>query len=208
MWMTWKCAVVDIPFGGGQGRRHRATPRSSRQASWSASPAASPARSSSLIGPERDIPAPDVNTNCPDRWPGSWTPTRCTSGYTVPGVVTGKPHRLGGSEGRNEATGRGVVYVHPRGRRATWAWTCTGARVAIQGFGNVGSIAGAACCAAEGAQHRGRVATRTAASTTPSGLDVERVIACKKEHGTVVGLPRLAATSANEEVLELPSATS
>ena len=108
MWMTWKCAVVDIPYGGGKGgvivdpkklslkELERLTRRFTTEISV-------------LIGPERDIPAPDVNTNAQTM---AWIMDTYSMhvGYTVPGVVTGKPIALGGSEGRNEATARGAVY--------------------------------------------------------------------------------------------------
>ena len=137
-WMTWKCAVVNIPFGGGKGGvtcdpKHMSEgelERMTRRYTSAILP---------LIGPERDIPAPDVYTN-PQTMAWIMDTYSMTKGYPIPGVVTGKPVCLGGSLGRSEATGRGVFY--------TIGSACEhlhmplrGATVAVQGFGNAGSIA-------------------------------------------------------------------
>src|SRR5208337_1085641 len=137
-WMTWKCAVVNIPFGGAKGGvtcdpKHMSPgelERMTRRYTSAILP---------LIGPEQDIPAPDVYTN-PQTMAWIMDTYSMTKGYAVQGVVTGKPIALGGSLGRNEATGRGVFY--------TTLSACEhlhlpvkDARVVVQGFGNAGSIA-------------------------------------------------------------------
>ena len=109
MWMTWKCAVVGIPYGGGKGGVAVDPKRLSRRELEQLTRRFT-TELSILIGPERDIPAPDVNTNAQVM---AWMMDTYSmhAGYTVPGVVTGKPISLGGSEGRNEATGRGGVFA-------------------------------------------------------------------------------------------------
>ena len=120
-------------------------------------------------------------------------------GYTVPGVVTGKPVSLGGSEGRNEATARGCVFTVVEAARHLGI-DLSRAKVAVQGFGNVGSIA-AQLIVAEGAKVVA-VSDSSGGIYDPAGLDIERVIGWKKEHGTVVGFPGATAIS-NAELLEI-----
>ncbi|HMJ81243.1 MAG TPA: Glu/Leu/Phe/Val dehydrogenase, partial [Candidatus Dormibacteraeota bacterium] len=152
-----------------------------------------------LIGPERDIPAPDVNTNAQTM---AWIMDTYSMhvGYTVPGVVTGKPISLGGSEGRNEATARGAVFCVIEAAKHLNIDLRT-AKVAIQGFGNAGSIA-AQLMAAEGSTVVA-VSDSTGGIRRKEGLDIERVIAWKKEHGTVQGFPG-AEDISNDELLETP----
>jgi len=119
-------------------------------------------------------------------------------GYTVPGVITGKPVALGGSEGRNEATARGAVYCIVEAA-AHLGMDLTRSTVAVQGFGNAGSIA-ARLISNEGATVVA-VSDSTGGIHNPAGLDVDRVIAWKKEHGTVQGFPGSTDIS-NAEVLE------
>ncbi len=137
-WMTWKCAVVNIPFGGAKGGvtcdpKHMTMgelERMTRRYTSAILP---------LIGPNRDIPAPDVYTNSQTM---AWIMDTysMTKGYSVQGVVTGKPISLGGSLGRNEATGRGVFYTIQSACEHLKR-PLKGATVAVQGFGNAGSIA-------------------------------------------------------------------
>ena len=137
-WMTWKCAVVNIPFGGGKGgvtcnpkdMSLQEVERLTRRYAASILP---------LIGPERDIPAPDVYTNSQIM---AWIMDTysMTKGYPIPGVVTGKPISLGGSLGRNEATGRGVFYTVQCASEHLGI-PIKGSRVVVQGFGNAGSVA-------------------------------------------------------------------
>ena len=152
-----------------------------------------------LVGPEKDIPAPDVNTNAQIM---AWMMDTYSmhAGYTVPGVVTGKPISLGGSEGRNEATARGTRLLHRRGGPPPRAWTCRSRAVAVQGFGNAGSIAARLICD-EGATVVA-VSDSTGGIHNPAGLDIAKVIAWKQEHGTVQGFPG-ATDITNAEVLEV-----
>jgi glutamate dehydrogenase/leucine dehydrogenase len=137
-WMTWKCAVVNIPFGGAKGgitcdpkrMSQNELQRMTRRYTSAILP---------LIGPEQDIPAPDVYTN-PQTMAWIMDTYSMTMGYPIPGVVTGKPISLGGSLGRNEATGRGVFYTIQSACEHLQR-PLKGATIAVQGFGNAGSIA-------------------------------------------------------------------
>lgn len=137
-WMTFKCAVVNIPYGGGKGGIE-VNPAKLSDKELESLTRRYTAAILPLIGPEKDIPAPDVNTNSTVM--GWIMDTYSTfAGYTVPGVVTGKPIDIGGSLGRSGATGRGVMFMtreimHRLGK------PLIGAKVAIQGFGKVGSMA-------------------------------------------------------------------
>jgi glutamate dehydrogenase/leucine dehydrogenase len=197
MWMTWKCAVVGIPYGGGKGGVI-VDPKKLSQKELEALTRRFFTEIEVLIGPEKDIPAPDVNTNAQIM---AWMMDTYSMhvGYTVPGVVTGKPISLGGSEGRNEATARGTVYCIVEAARHL-GMELPKSRVAIQGFGNAGSIA-AKLISEEGATVVA-VSDSTGGIHNPAGLDIGRVIAWKKEHGTVQGLPG-ATDIDNEEVLEV-----
>src|SRR3954463_7036288 len=138
MWMTWKCAVVGIPYGGGKGGVI-VDPKKLSLKELEGLTRRFATEISVLIGPERDIPAPDVNTNAQTM---AWIMDTYSMhvGYTVPGVVTGKPIPLGGSEGRNEATARGAIYCVVEASNHV-GMDLGNARVAVQGFGNAGSIA-------------------------------------------------------------------
>jgi len=197
MWMTWKCAVVGIPYGGGKGGVI-VDPKKLSLKELEALTRRFTTEISVLIGPERDIPAPDVNTNAQVM---AWMMDTYSmhAGYTVPGVVTGKPISLGGSEGRNEATARGAVYTVVDAA-AHLGMDLTKATVAVQGFGNAGSIAARLI--------RDEGATVIAVSDTGGGilnrdgLDIDRVIGWKKEHGTVAGFPGSDPIS-NDKLLEV-----
>ena len=197
MWMTWKCAVVGIPYGGGKGGVV-VDPKKLSQKEVEALTRRFTTEIEVLIGPERDIPAPDVNTNAQVM---AWIMDTYSmhAGHTVPGVVTGKPISLGGSEGRNEATARGAVYCIVEAARHR-GLDLNSATVAIQGFGNAGSIA-AQLISAEGATVVA-VSDSTGGIHRPDGLDVERVIGWKKEHGTVQGFPG-AVDITNADLLEV-----
>ncbi|MDQ3871795.1 MAG: Glu/Leu/Phe/Val dehydrogenase, partial [Chloroflexota bacterium] len=196
MWMTWKCAVVGIPFGGGKGGVV-VDPKKLSRRELEGLTRRFATEISVLMGPEKDIPAPDVNTNAQTM---AWIMDTFSMhvGYTVPGVVTGKPISLGGSEGRNEATARGSIYCINEAARHL-GLDLTAARVAIQGFGNAGAIA-AQLISAEGASVVA-VSDSTGGISSPRGLDIGRVIGWKKEHGTVRGYPAAQDVS-NAEVLE------
>src|SRR6266550_5999005 len=130
MWMTWKCAVVGIPYGGGKGGVI-VDPKKLSLKEVEALTRRFTTEIEVLIGPERDIPAPDVNTNAQVM---AWMMDTYSmhQGYTVPGVVTGKPISLGGSEGRNEATARGAVFCIVEAARHL-GMELPKARVSIQG---------------------------------------------------------------------------
>jgi glutamate dehydrogenase (NAD(P)+) len=197
MWMTWKCAVVGIPYGGGKGGVI-VDPKKLSQKELESLSRRFFTEIEVLVGPEKDIPAPDVNTNAQVM---AWFMDTYSmhAGHTVPGVVTGKPISLGGSEGRNEATARGTVFCIVEAARHLGMELpkCT---VAIQGFGNAGSIA-ATLIDAEGASVVA-VSDSTGGIHNPGGLDIKRVIAWKKEHGTVQGFPG-STDITNAEVLEV-----
>jgi glutamate dehydrogenase (NAD(P)+) len=197
MWMTWKCAVVGIPYGGGKGGVI-VDPKKLSQKEVEALTRRFTTEIEVLIGPERDIPAPDVNTNAQVM---AWMMDTYSmhAGYTVPGVVTGKPISLGGSEGRNEATARGCVYTIVEAAHHL-GMDLTRSTVAIQGFGNAGSIA-ATLMREEGASVIA-VSDSTGGIHNATGLDIDRVIGWKKEHGTVQGFPG-STDITNAEVLEV-----
>jgi glutamate dehydrogenase (NAD(P)+) len=197
MWMTWKCAVVGIPYGGGKGGVI-VDPKQLSMRELEALTRRYFTEIEVLVGPEKDIPAPDVNTNSQIM---AWMMDTYSmhAGYTVPGVVTGKPISLGGSEGRNEATARGTVYCIVEAARHLGI-ELPKAMVAVQGFGNAGSIA-ATLITAEGASVVA-VSDSTGGIHNPVGLDIPRVIAWKKEHGTVQGFPG-ATDISNAQVLEV-----
>ena len=198
MWMTWKCAVVGIPYGGGKGGVIVDPKKLSRREVEGLTRRFA-TEISIIIGPERDIPAPDVNTNAQTM---AWIMDTYSMhvGYTVPAVVTGKPISLGGSEGRNEATARGCVFTVVEAARHL-GLDLKGATVVVQGFGNAGSIA-AQLMVAEGSKVLA-VSDSTGAIHAPGGLDVEKVIAWKKEHGTVAGFPG-SVDITNQQLLEIP----
>ncbi len=196
MWMSWKCAVVGIPYGGGKGGvivdpkklSMKELEHLSRQFFTEIEV---------LVGPERDIPAPDVNTT-PQVMSWFMDTYSMHVGYTVPGVVTGKPISLGGSEGRNEATARGCVYTIAEASRHL-GMSLKDARVAVQGFGNAGSIA-AQLMVKEGSTVVA-VSDSQGGIRNMAGLNIDGVIAWKKEHGTVRGYPG-SQDITNAEVLE------
>lgn len=137
-WMTWKCAVVNIPYGGAKGAV-KCDPSKLSENELRRLTRRYTAMILPIIGPEKDIPAPDVNTN---EQVMAWIMDTYSmfKGYAVPGIVTGKPIDIGGSLGRREATGRGVMYTLLNLLEKIGMNT-TGLSVAVQGFGNVGSIA-------------------------------------------------------------------
>jgi glutamate dehydrogenase (NAD(P)+) len=197
MWMTWKCAVVGIPYGGGKGGVI-VDPKKLSMKELEGLSRRFFTEIEVLVGPERDIPAPDVNTT-PQVMAWFMDTYSMHQGYTVPGVVTGKPISLGGSEGRNEATARGCVYTIVEAARHLDLDLKT-ARVAVQGFGNAGSIA-ARLISDEGSTVVA-VSDSTGGIHNPTGLDIGRVVNWKKEHGTVQGFPG-ATDISNAQVLEV-----
>ncbi|MGN6671953.1 MAG: Glu/Leu/Phe/Val family dehydrogenase [Thermomicrobiales bacterium] len=197
MWMTWKCAVVGIPFGGAKGGV-TCDPKKLSMRELENLTRRYTAEISVLIGPHKDIPAPDVNTNAQVM---AWMMDTYSmhAGYSVPGVVTGKPLIIGGSEGRVEATGRGVVYMMTAAAKKL-DLDLDGAKVIVQGFGNVGSTA-AKLAAETGATVVG-VADVSGGFYDPKGLDVPAMIRYARSNGTLEGYPADHVTSA--EFLTLP----
>ena len=175
-WMTWKCAVVNIPYGGAKGgvicdppkMSQKELERLTRRYAYMILP---------LIGPEKDIPAPDVYTNAQTM---AWFMDTYSmfQGYSVPGVVTGKPISLGGSKGRNEATGRGVMFVAREALKYKNI-PIEGATCAVQGFGNVGSHA------ALFMQQKGSkivaISDASGGIFNPDGIDIEKAFSYVQE---------------------------
>ena len=198
MWMTWKCAVVNLPFGGAKGgvccntkemslrEIERLTRRYTTEIAF-------------LIGPASDIPAPDMYT---DSRVMAWMMDTYSmhKGYSVPGVVTGKPISIGGSLGRSEATGRGCVYAIVNVAKQVGI-NLDGATVAVQGFGNAGSVvvrllAQLGCRIIAVSDSNGGIYDE-------HGLDAEALQACKRETGSVSNYSSGDRLS-NEALLTLP----
>jgi glutamate dehydrogenase (NAD(P)+) len=181
-WMTWKCAVAHIPFGGGKGGVVCDPSRLSRR-ELEALTRRYVAEIIDAIGPEKDIPAPDVNTN---EQIMAWIMDTYSMhvGTTTTAVVTGKPLELGGSLGRREATGRGVMIAAREAARHL-GFDVAEATVAIQGFGNVGSVS-AQLLALAGAKIVA-VTDWKGGVRNPAGLDVEALIAHVRQHRSVDG---------------------
>jgi glutamate dehydrogenase (NAD(P)+) len=198
MWMTWKCAVVGIPFGGAKGgvicdpknmspgELERLTRRYTTEISI-------------VIGPHGDIPAPDVNTNAQVM---AWIMDTYSmhEGFSIPAVVTGKPLSIGGSEGRNDATATGVLFVTRQAAKRV-GMPLKGARVSIQGFGNAGAIAARlfhneGCKVVAVSDTRGGIYNE-------DGLDPSVVLRHKQERGSVTDFPHAQKVSVSD-VLEVP----
>ena len=197
MWMTWKCAVVGIPYGGAKGAVI-CDPKTMTMQQLETLTRRYTTEIALLIGPERDIPAPDVNTNAQTM---AWIMDTYSmhAGHTVPAVVTGKPLSIGGSEGRNEATARGAVYTIIEASKHL-GLDLEGARVVVQGFGNAGSFS-AKLMAELGALVVGLSDTQGGIHNA-KGIDPNKVDAYKRETGSVVGFPG-SETVSNSELLEL-----
>jgi len=198
MWMTWKSAVVNIPFGGAKGgvqcNPKEMSPHEienlTRRFTWEIS---------IILGPEQDIPAPDVYTN-PQVMAWIMDTFSILKGYSVPGVVTGKPIELGGSLGRYEATGRGVVIASLEALKHLKK-PIEGAKVVIQGCGNVGGIA---------ARHFDRLGAKIIGISdsrgglyNEKGLDIKRILDCKSQYQCLICDKKEEEEITNEELLEL-----
>jgi glutamate dehydrogenase (NAD(P)+) len=195
MWMTWKCALVNIPFGGAKGGVV-CDPKNMSMQELENLTRRFTSEISIIIGPEKDIPAPDVYTT-PQIMAWIMDTYSMQHGYSIPGVVTGKPIAIGGSAGRDKATARGCLYVVEEAMKELKL--PGGASVAIQGFGNAGLHAAELMSAAgyrivAVSDSRGGVANR-------NGLDVSKVIAFKQETGTVAGFSG-GERITNKELLE------
>lgn len=198
MLMTWKCAVLGIPYGGAKGgvivdRRLLSRMELERMTRRYAT------EISVVIGPDLDIPAPDVNTD-PQIMAWIMDTLSMHSGRNVPAAVTGKPIAIGGSKGRVEATGRGVFIVTREAAKHDGI-PLAGARIVIQGFGNVGSIS-ARLLHDEGCQIVG-LSDIYGAITNPDGIDIKLALLYSKEHGRLSGMPGSTDIS-NAQLLELP----
>jgi glutamate dehydrogenase (NAD(P)+) len=181
-WMTWKCAVVNIPFGGAKGgvicdpdvlspgELERITRRYTSEIM-------------DIIGPERDVPAPDINTN-PQTMAWIMDTYSMHKRHTVTGVVTGKPVALGGSRGRTEATGRGCMIVTMQALRQ-FGLDVANTRVVIQGFGNVGGMS-AKLMARSGFKII-CIIEYDGAVYNAKGLDIEALMQHRKETGSITG---------------------
>lgn len=197
-WMTWKTSVMNLPYGGAKGgvvvdpkklsrdELERLTRRYTSEISI-------------IIGPEKDIPAPDVYT---DSQTMAWMMDTFSmiKGYSVPGVVTGKPLSIGGSEGRSEATARGAMYV-ARAAAKTQGMDTKKATVAVQGFGNAGSI-GARLFSEELGSKVVAVSDSKGGIYNKNGLDIRKLLDHKAKTGSVVNFTGSKAIS-NEELLQL-----
>jgi glutamate dehydrogenase (NAD(P)+) len=194
-WMTWKCAVVNIPFGGSKGGVV-CDPATMSMAELERVTRRYTANIIETLGPDSDVPAPDVNTN---ERVMAWIMDTYSmhKRHTVTAVVTGKPVAMGGSLGRREATGRGCMFV-TREALAKIGLPMKQARVAVQGFGNVGSIA-AEFLLKEGATIVA-VSDKSGGLINLKGLDIPDLVAWVREHRQLAGYPRAEAIT-HEEVL-------
>src|SRR5205809_1769794 len=183
-WMTWKCATVNIPYGGGKGgvvcdpksMSKNELERLTRRYAFEIAP---------IIGPDRDIPAPDVYT---DQQTMAWIMDTISMvrGHTELGVVTGKPISLGGSQGRNEATARGCLYALREACKVRGV-SLRDARIAIHGFGNAGANFARLVAAEDGARVVA-IADSRAGVYNEHGIGVQSALRHKAETGTVEGL--------------------
>ena len=196
-WMTWKCAVAQVPFGGGKGGII-CDPTTMSKRELEALTRRYTAEIIDAIGPEKDVPAPDVNT---DAQIMAWFMDTYSMhvGHTSTAVVTGKPVEMGGSLGRREATGRGVMII-ARESAKHLGFTLKGSTVAVQGFGNVGSI---------GAELMHEHGAKIVAATdwkggvyNAKGLDMPALLAWAAQHKTVAGFPG-AESLTNEQLFGL-----
>jgi glutamate dehydrogenase (NAD(P)+) len=198
MWMTWKCALAGLPYGGAKGGV-QVDPRELSQSELERLTRRYTTEIAPFIGPESDIPAPDVNTNAQTM---AWMMDTYSMhrGYSVPGVVTGKPLSIGGSEGRADATGLGVVICTEQALE-TLDRALSGARVVVQGFGNVGESAVRSFHAA-GARV---IATSDVSGGVHAaeGLDVEALVAHKLRGGLLETFAGSVRHITNEELLAL-----
>jgi glutamate dehydrogenase/leucine dehydrogenase len=197
-WMTWKCAVVNLPYGGAKGGiicdpKHMSQGELERMTRRFASELIP------FIGPEMDIPAPDVYT---DSQTMAWIMDTYSQekGYSVPGVVTGKPIAIGGSEGRGEATGRGCAYVI-REAAPNVGLKLKGASIAVQGFGNAGSVAANILHDEFGAKIIA-VSDSQGGIYSTEGFNPHKVEEFKHKTGSVVKFPGAKPVS-NEELLDV-----
>jgi glutamate dehydrogenase (NAD(P)+) len=198
MWMTWKCSLLKLPYGGAKGGV-RCNPRALSQAELQRLTRRYTIELQKFIGPQEDIPAPDMATN---EQTMAWMMDTYSMqlGYAVPEIVTGKPIPLGGSVFRREATGAGVVMVIERAC-ARLGWDLAAQRCVVQGFGNVGGVA------AQELADRGAavlaVADISGGVYSPRGIDIAHAHRWVADHGTLSDYPECERVT-NAELLELP----
>jgi glutamate dehydrogenase (NAD(P)+) len=197
-WMTWKCAVVDLPFGGGKGGV-TCDPGTLSMKELERITRRYAAELVEVVGPDKDVPAPDVGTT-PQIMAWFMDTYSMHTRQHTPGVVTGKPLEIGGSRGRVEATGRGVSLL-ALAQMSEMGIDPKGARVVVQGFGNVGSIA-AQMFADRGAKVVG-ISDVTGGYANENGIDVAGAIAYAQEHHSLDGY-RGGERVTNSALLELP----
>jgi glutamate dehydrogenase (NAD(P)+) len=198
MWMTWKCALMQLPYGGAKGGvivdpgtlSTRELEKMTRRYATEISP---------LMGPEKDIPAPDVGTNAQVM---AWIMDTYSmhQGYSIPAVITGKPVSIGGTVGRESATGLGVTYITRSLLKQRFGRTLDDSTVAIQGFGNVGSWT------ARTMHERGArivaVSDKFGGIYNPKGLDLRQLQHHLQETGSVIGYNGSERLT-NDELLQL-----
>jgi len=192
-WMTWKCAVVNIPFGGAKGGII-CDPKAMSKGELERMTRRYTSEIIDFIGPEKDVPAPDVNTN---EQTMAWIMDTYSmhAGRTVTSVVTGKPLNIGGSRGRTEATGRGVMVTCNESLRYL-NMGVSGCRVVIQGFGNVGS--NAARLMMEAGYKIVGIAEKDGGLYNPNGIDIHQLLEFKYRHGGILGFSEAEAMPSEE----------
>ncbi|MFN2419805.1 MAG: Glu/Leu/Phe/Val dehydrogenase, partial [Gemmatimonadota bacterium] len=197
-WMTWKCAVVNVPFGGAKGAVV-CDPSQMSERELEGLTRRYTAEIMTMLGPERDVPAPDINTN---EQVMAWIMDTYSQHvhHTVTAVVTGKPVEMGGSLGRRDATGRGCMLVILEALEHL-GMPVAGTRVAVQGFGNVGSTTARLC--REQGMTIVAVSDLDGGVHNPAGLDLELLAGWHAENRTVSGFPGGEEVT-NEELLEVP----
>ena len=200
-WMTWKTAVVDVPLGGGKGGIV-CNPKEMSERELERLSRAYIRQVGRILGEETDVPAPDVYTT-PQIMAWMMDEFSFMRGYNVPGVITGKPIPLGGSQGRGDATARGGMYCVREAARVLGI-DLKGATAAIQGYGNAGQFAHILGKELLGLQVVA-VSDSRGGIYSPNGLDLEAVITHKQETGSVISFPGTQSIS-NAELLELPVA--
>lgn len=200
MWMTWKCSLLGLPYGGAKGGV-LCDPRAMSQSELERLTRRYATEISLLIGPDTDVPAPDMGTNAQTM---AWIMDTYSMhhGHTYPAVVTGKPVSIGGSEGRTDATGRGIVIV-AREAAKRLGIDLNGTKVAVQGFGNVGSVA-----ARIFHEHGAKVVAVSDAMGglyNGNGLNVPDLLECARRDGTLTAQSARSGGEevSNEDLLEL-----
>ena len=198
MWMTWKCALAGLPFGGAKGGV-RVTPAELSTAELERLTRRYASEILPFLGPDKDIPAPDIGTNAQIM---AWIMDTYSQqvGYSVPSVVTGKPLSIGGSLGRSDATGRGLADLTVEALRAC-GMKCDGATVAIQGFGNVGSAV--AKLLDEAGLRVIAISDATGGLFNPKGLPISEIIKSYHEYEERFDELKVGDFITNEELLTL-----